>query len=721
MNVYAEVVFALPILRTFSYVVPASLQERARIGVRVSAPFGRRQLTGFLVHLRLTRPAGPENLKEIKDVLDPDPLFSSGFLAFARRLGAYHFSSWGELLQAALPPSAGVEARVMVSLSAAGREALETSGLTALEKALAEVIVDKPYSRTYLQRRFRGKDLLALLRRMEKKKWVEISEARACSAPLRPRTEEAARSAARQLPLDFSFGQRARDAAADIRSKLAKGVFSLSYLFAPAPDREAVYFELTRSVLGGGGRTLILVPEISPGAALLGRLEQKLGERAVVLHSRLTDRQREAAWGRIRSGRASVVVGPRSALFAPLEDLRLLVGDEEQDESFVQAESPAFDARQGIVIRARVEGASAVLGSATPSVTWFHRAETEGFLVPVETGRSPRKVSLVDMTRENSIISGVLEEAIRSRLARKEKVIVFLNRRGYASSLVCPRCRHIPKCPHCDIPLTFYKRNDKLVCRYCRFESPAPALCPRCGQKYFGGREWGIEALEEEVRRRFPSGRVACFDTDTTAGRGDRARVLDEAARGRIDVLLGTQLLAHQAGLPPVTLVGILNPEALLSQADYRAGQRTFQSLVRMMSVGASAGGEPAQVIIQTAMPDHHSIRHAAALDYRSFFGEEIGFRRLMNYPPFSCMAEILFQGRDSRALAGQVRGFGARLRAAAPDVEILGQARASIARLRGESRFQVLVRAKKKERLDAALGEVLVRTASIKAVGLFD
>ncbi len=721
MNVYAEVAFPLPILRTFSYIVPAHLQDRTRVGARVAAPFGRRLITGFVVHLRLKKPAGPETLKEIKDVLDPAPLFSPGFLAFARRLGAYHFSSWGELLQAALPPSAAGEAKVLVSLSAAGREALERSGMTALEKSLADLIIDKPYSRVYLQRRFRGKDLLSLLRRMERKGWVEMGEGRASFPRVRPRAHEAARFGARQLPLDFSLGRGARDAAADIRAKLEKDAFSLSYLFAPAADREAVYLELLRTVLAGGGRTLFLVPEISPGAAFIKRLEQKLGERAAVLHSRQTDSQREAEWGKIRSGRASVVVGPRSALFAPLRDLKLLVGDEEQDESFIQAESPAFDARQGIVIRARVEGAAAVLGSATPSVGWFHRAGAEGFLTAIETGRGPTRASIVDMTREKTVISGALEEAIRSRLARKEKVLVYLNRKGYASSLVCPRCRHIPKCPHCDIPLTFYKRENKLICRYCRFETPAPTLCSRCGERYLGGREWGIEALEEEVRRRFPSGRVACFDSDAAARRRDRVRVLGEAARGLVDILLGTQLLAHQADLPRVTLVGILNPEALLSQADYRAGQRTFQSLVRMMGTAVSESGEPAPAIIQTAMPDHHSIRDAAAMDYRSFFGEEIGFRRLMNYPPFSCMAEVLFQGRDARALAGQVRGFGARLRAAAPDIEILGQARASIARLRGESWFQVLLRSKKKERLDAALGEVLDRTASVKAVRLFD
>lgn len=719
MNVYAEVVFPLPIPRTFTYVLPAAFRDTARVGVRVVAPFGRRRLTGFIVHLKLKKPQGPAELKEIMDVLDAAPVFLPRFLAFTRLLSGYHYSSWGELLQAALPPSFASQPRALAVVTQRGRAALAAGELTGAEKTLAQFLAEKPYSRAYLKRRFKDKAFPSLLARMEKKGLVEVRDEALRARKRRPPTVEETPREATQLPLDFSFSAGARAASHVLLEKLRRPAFSVSYLYGPAEDREAVYFHLIKTVMAGGGRTLFLVPEISLSAALVRKFELRLGERAAILHSRLTEKQKDEQWRKVRTGQASVVIGPRSALLAPLGELRLLIADEEQDESFVQTENPAFDARQGLLFRAQAQRASAVLGSATPSVAWYHRAKTEGFLVPIEGPALRQRVTLVDATREQRLVGRRLEESIRTRLARHEPILIFLNRKGYASSLICPRCSFIPKCTQCDIALTYHKRDNKLACRYCRSGIPAPSACPRCGAKFLGGREPGIEALEEEVGKKFPAARVACFDTGTTARRLDQARVLDEAGQGRVDILLGTQLLAYQAHLPPATLIGILNPEALLFQADYRAGQKTYQGLSRMMR--CAGPGEGTEVIIQTAQPDHHSIRCAAAGDYAAFFEAEISFRKLMNYPPFSWMAEVLFQGPTLRTLAGQARAFQAGLQAAAPDVEILGTARASVSRVRGLSRIQLLLRAKKKERLDAALGETLDKTASVKAVRLFD
>ena len=719
MNAYAEVVFPLPVPRTFTYVLPSGLRDRARVGARVVAPFGRRQLKGFIVHLRLKKPPEPADLKEILDVLDTAPVFSPRFLAFTRKLSDYHYSSWGELLQAALPPSDAVQPKALAALTPSGRDALTAGELAGPEKSLAQFLAKKPYSREYLRRRFKDRAFPSLLARMEKKGMVEVRDKAARARKPRPPAVEETPRAGTQLPLDFSFSAGARAAAQVLQEKLRRPAFSVSYLYGSAEDREAVYFHLIKTVMARGGRTLFLVPEISLSAALVCKFEQKLGERAAILHSRLTGKQKEVEWQKVQTGLASVVIGPRSALFAPLGELKLLIADEEQDESFVQAESPAFDARQGLLFRAQAHRAACVLGSGTPSVGWYHRAKTEGFLVPID-GSSPRpKAVVVDAARERGLVGRRLEESIGKRLAGREPVLIFLNRKGYASSLICPRCRYIPKCTQCDIALTYHKRENKLACRYCRFETPAPSKCPRCGANLLGGREPGIEALEEEVRKKFPEARVACFDTETAARRQDQARVLDEAGQGRVDILLGTQLLAHQSRLPPATLIGILNPEALLSQADYRAGQKTYQGLSRMMNCART--GEGTEVIVQTALPDHHSIRCAAAGDYAAFFEAEITFRKLMNYPPFSWMAEVLFQGPNLRTLAGQARAFLDGLRAATPDVDILGTARASVSRVRGLSRVHLLLRAKKKERLDAALGNASARAASFKAVWLYD
>ena len=721
MNVAAEVVFPLPVARAFTYAVPPALSERVRIGVRVVAPLGRRRLTGFLVHLRRGPSAVPGKLKDIMDVLDREPLFSARFLAFTHRLAVYHYSSWGELLQAALPPSAPARAKELISLTSAGREALERGTLRGPEKALASALVEKAFSPVFVRRRLKHERFSSLLAGLVRKGLVELGPAKSASRRARSRPEEPPPKPDAQLTLEFSFGPSARTAAEAVLKKMAGPGFSLSYLFGPSAEREAVYIRLVRTVLAGGGRTLVLVPEISPAAALTAQFERKLGERVAALHSRLTEAQRDRQWQKIRGGQAAVVIGPRSALLAPLPEAKLMIIDEEQDGSFIQSESPSYDARQGIVFRARAEGAAAVLGSAAPSVSWFYRAESEGFLVEARGGASGPRADVVDMRLERGLISRALENKIRDRLRRREPVLIFLNRKGYASRLVCPRCRHIPKCRECDIPLTYYKREDKLTCRYCRYQEPAVDRCPRCGEKLRGGREPGIEALEEEVRRMFPGSRTACFDTGLAAGLRDGARLLEDAVRGRVDILLGTERLAHQAGLPPATLTGILEPEFLLSLADYRAGQKAYQGLVRMMAARGAGLRGPAEVVIQTAMPEHHSIRCAAAGDYPGFYQEEVRFRRLMNYPPFSSMAEVLFEGRNLRALAGQARKFSDGLRSAAPDADILGPGRAAVTRLRGANRLHLLVRAKKKERLDAALKDVLRAAASVKAVWLYD
>jgi len=719
MNVYAEVVFPLPIPRTFTYVLPSGLRDKARVGARVIAPFGRRQLKGFIVHLRLKKPHGPADLKEILDLPDAEAVFSPRFLAFTRKLSAYHYSSWGELLQAALPPSYAAQPKAVATLTPHGRDALAEGGLAGLEKSLIQFLAEKPYSRAYLKRRFKDKAFPSLLARMEKKGLIQFRDAAVRTRKPRPPAIDETPRAGTQLPLDFSFSAGARAASHILQEKLSRTAFSVSYLYGSAEDREAVYFHLIKAAMARGGRALFLVPEISLSAALVRKFGQKLGEQAAILHSRLAEKQKEVEWQKVRTGQASVVIGPRSALLAPLGELRLLIADEEQDESFVQSENPAFAARQGLLFRGQAQRAACVLGSATPSVGWYHRAKTEGFLVPIE-GFSPRPGAVVvDAARERALIGRRLEGSIRKRLAGHEPVLIFLNRKGYASSLICPRCRYIPKCADCDIALTYHKRENKLACRYCRFEIPALSECPRCGANFLGGHEPGIEALEEEVRKKFPTARVACFDSAAASRRLDQARVLKEAGQGRIDILLGTQLLAHRTFLPPAALVGILNPETLLSQADYRAGQKTYQGLSRMMRCAAS--GEGTEVIIQTALPDHHSIRCAATGDYAAFFEEEITFRRLMNYPPFSSMAEVLFQGPNLRTLAGQARAFRDKLRAAAPDVDILGAARTSVSRVRGLSRVHILLRAQKKERLDAALGNTLDQTASFKAVWVYD
>ena len=328
-------------------------------------------------------------------------------------------------------------------------------------------------------------------------------------------------------------------------------------------------------------------------------------------------------------------------------------------------------------------------------------------------------VEIVDDRQERRLISRRLEEKIRGRLIKGEPILVFFNRRGYASFLLCSRCNTIPRCIHCDIALTYHKREEKLICHYCNYSIPRRDDCPECGSRIIRKRGAGVEAVEEELVGIFPQSRIACFDTDVVRGRGIEERILRSFQGGKIDILIGTQLLAHQAGLPRVSLVAILHPETILTLSDYRASQRTFQTLNQMMKF--LCNNNKAEAVIQTALPHHFSIRQGAFQDYLSFYRQEIKFRRLMNYPPFSHIIEILFQGKNLRAVARQSRKFSASIRLEGEDIEILGPALAPVTRVRGRNRVQVILKARKRGKLDEILRRSLSSIKLRKSIQVYD
>jgi primosomal protein N' (replication factor Y) len=714
MTLYAHIILPLPLDRTFSYIVPQSLQKKARKGSRVLVPFGQRLLTGFIVDLRKKELAQEFKLKEVMEVLDEEPLFSSSFLSFTRKLGEYYYSSWGELLQSSLPPSFMLRSQTRVALSEKGKVSLQDKTLEREEREILDFLRKGSYSPFFLKRKLRLKNLSSLLARLEKKNLIQVqrsvkkSTGKAGPAPSPGQT---------QLEMDFSLDVHSRELAGQIAQNIGKELFLPFYLHGPSEKRESIYFYLIREALAAGKKVLFLVPEISPTQTLRGKFEKRLGEKAALLHSRLSERRRELEWRKIREGEADVVVGPRSALFSPLDHLGLLIVDEEQDESFYQQENPCYDARKGAWMRAEQEGAVLVCGSAFPSVSAFHRARKRGCLLSLESGDRRKKVEIVDYRGERRLISLKLEEKIAQRLKKKEAVLIFFNRRGYASSLFCSRCSYIPRCARCDIALSYHKREEKLVCHYCSSSLPKIVDCPNCGSRLIRERGAGVEAVEEELKNIFPQARVACFDTDLS--RREQEMTLRRFRSGKIDILLGTQLLAHQADLPPASLVSVLSPETILTLSDYRASQKTFQTLNQMMMF--LKNDEEGEVIIQTAFPDHFSIVQAASGDYLSFFRQELRFRRLMNYPPFSHVVEVLFLGESLRSVARSSREFMALVKSHPEDIEILGPALASVSRVRGMNRVQVTLKAQSKKKLDRVLKEALKKAKSRKLVLVYD
>ncbi len=712
MTLYARVVFPLPLEQSFLYAVTERLRAAARPGARVVAPLGSRRMNGFIVSLTSDPPPAGVDVKEIAEVLGERPFRDERFLAFTKALSEEFHAPWGEILQASLPPSMAGRTRITVRLTDLGRERLERGRLGPRMKAVAGVLAGGPKGRSprFLQRKTGGREVSALVARMKNKGLVEVRE-----EAVRPPRADGLEAPADGSQLGLEFPEAAPDAGplSAILQALAAGRFGHFTIFGSDASRLAAYRTLVARATKGPGKAVCLVPEVASTREFVAGLGKDLEGRAVVLHGGMTERQKERAWRSLRSGRAALVAGTRSALLAEAGPLRMIVVDGEHEESYVQAESPSYDARRGAWLRARSAGAVVVFGSSRPSVEAWDEARRLGVLI--ELGTEPRKTRLswVEDRRDGPLVSRVLEEKLRAGLERGAPSVLFLNRRGYAASPACAACGRVPRCPRCDIPFVFHKTGSKLVCHYCGRSTDIRSACDGCGGRLAFGRAAGTQALEEELGRLFPGVRVARFDADAVSTAGEREAVIAEFRRGQIPFLIGTQLLVHQPGVPKVGLVGILGPEALLGLPDYRAGQRTFQAVASMMEMCRNEPG--AEAVIQTAKPVHFAIQAAAEGDPRGFLEKELAFRTLMNYPPAAALAEVFLHGRDVRALASNSRQLAALLKRRGPELEVLGPALAP--RLRGLARVQIVLKAQDRGTIDEALRASLPAVRAKKSV----
>jgi primosomal protein N' (replication factor Y) len=715
MTVYADIVLPIPVEQTFTYSVPSELEKRNRTGVRVLVPFGERLLTGFVVRLRSRKPKGSLKLRPIQEVLDEDSLFSRSFLSFTKKLSQHYLVPWGEILQAAVPPSLLPKSKTMVCLTPKGSQAPDQGTLPEDEMAVVSRLMRRPHTPRFLERQCRVENIAALLARLQKKELIAI---RKDLRRVRRKTKTETAPGPAQLELDFSLNEDLSRAADAILTALTQRTFSPFLLFGSPDRREPVYFRLLREVLARSGRALFLIPEISHTHSLIENLGRKLGENVAVLHSQMTERQREIEWQKVRENRAGVVIGPRSALFAPLDNVRLIILDEEHDESYSQQEGLPYDVRTAARLRAEEEKAVLIFGSGRPSVAGLFRAKKGRYLIDIG-GERKAAVHLADSRKSAGLVSRSILAAVTKSLGRQEPVLIFFNRRGYASHLVCSRCRFIPRCARCDLALSYHKKETKLVCHYCRFAIPAAGACPQCGGRLVVWRGAGIEAVAEEMRKAFPQARVEVFAADETGRKGERERILKAFHAGEINILLGTQLLAHQADLAKVSFVGILHPEMILNLADFRSAEKAFHMItgaLRFLREEATA-----EAVVQTASPEHFSIREAARGDYRAFYEREIKFRRLMDYPPFSALAEVVLMGEKLRKVAAVARTFAGQAREAEPDIAVLGPALAPVSRIRGLYRIQIILRAPRRSSLGRFLTVALKGISVRKSVFLSD
>ena len=720
---YARVALPVPLGQTFTYTLPEALPLHR--GWRVLVEFGRRKVLGVIVGLGTDAPAGVP-LDKLKPILAPvgdEPVLEEELLDFLLELARYYLAPVGEVLRLALP---ALERSLAQRVEGAAGKKLEAVG------KLVQVVCLEPEAAVGAELRGQARDIVEHLRAHGDTRVSELAKsfgnARAAVKKLAERgivraerrAEDVdpffAERAERDVPPELNAAQRR--AVERIGAALAREPGATSFLLdgVTASGKTEVYLRATQRCLGAGGGAILLVPEIALTPQLVARFRARLGDAIAVLHSGLTETARLTMWRALRSGQLRVVIGARSALFAPVRDLRLICVDEEHDGSFKQEEGVRYNARDMALLRAHRTGAVCVLGSATPSLT-SEAAVRAGRLERLELPARARadatlpEVEIVDLRKFRSgpsgeaLLSLPLHRALEATLAAGDQAILFLNRRGFAPTLQCESCGVIVECPHCSVSLTLHRaRGARLECHYCDYQVSIPDLCPACKGPRLIEEGMGTERIETVLEQQFPGARLARLDRDVASGVKSEG-ILDRMRRREIDILVGTQMVTKGHDLPQVTLVGVVNADAALSLPDFRAAERTFHLLVQVAG-RAGRAGKPGRVLIQTRQPEHPAIELAARHDVRAFVEQEMLARQELRYPPFSRMALVRLDAvEESRALREAERlAELARRAGAGGSVEVLGPTPAPLARLRNRYRYRFMLRCRERSGLRAPL-----------------
>ena len=727
----AKVIVDLSLDREFDYLVPPGLTDDVRVGSRVRVPFGRRwsrgYVTGFADRSRIV------GLKEIEAVVGEKPLLGDDMISLARWMADYYRSSFELSVRTVLPgavrargsgfkrrkfvtPMEGAAPRDLPTKQAAVLALLQARGGLSLRAILHELSVSQ-----------------APVRSLEKKGLVRIGDEAVRRDP------NANRTLLPTTPLELT-GEQA-EALAQIKRCVeacagrtpTRPVLPDGRRGPPAPGRESeahgvsegaveksgpdvvllygvtgsgkteVYLQAIDHVRRRGGGAIVLVPEISLTPQTVERFRGRFGDSIAVLHSHLSDGERHDEWHRINDGSADIVIGARSAVFAPVHKLGLIVVDEEHEHSYKQEESPRYNARDVAVMRGHMVGCPVVLGSATPSLeSWVNAREGKyrlSRLAKRVDDRQMPSMRVVDMRLESgskgrvSVLSPALVQAMQARLDRAEQVILFLNRRGFATSLVCLRCGHVADCPDCSVSYTYHRSDEALRCHICGGAKRVPPKCPECGDPAFRFSGIGTQRVEKIVEKCCPGATVRRMDADVTRRKSSYDEILGDFRTGKIDILVGTQMIAKGLHFPNVTLVGIIYADLGLHMPDFRAGERSFQLLAQV--AGRAGRGEvPGDVVIQTYTPFHAAIQAARRLDYEGFSDQELEFRRELSYPPFGRLVCTTFKGKAREKVEFCADSFARRLKKDLENVALVADAcPAPLSKAKGKYRYQVICR----------------------------
>jgi primosomal protein N' (replication factor Y) len=725
-DVFCRVALPRPVFQTFQYRIPPRIVDQAVPGTRVRVPFGRRWEIGIIHSIAETPPG--RSVKDIAEVLDDAPVLSPALLHLCRWTSDYYAAPPGLVYRTALPPG------LLGQPQPSGAAELRRQVLELVGEAPTLLERDAAFGRAHRQRQaFETLEAIggstpvahleshygysrAVLGGLVDRGLARITLESVTRDPFAGTGDDV------ELPRHLNAQQTAVLAAlTGLSEETAPGVALLKGV--TGSGKTVVYLRLIASVLERGRSAIVLVPEIALTPQTVQRFRAAFGDEVAVLHSALSAGERHDAWRSLRSGERRVVIGTRSAIFAPVPNPGVIILDEEHDGSYKQSDTPRYHARALAAVRGREERALVVLGSATPSLESWHNA-TEGLysLLELPERATPHPLPVVDMVdlREvrvmalkggeapETIVSPRLQEAVATRLQRGEQSILLLNRRGYSTFLQCPACGKVWSCPSCNVSLTYHRARNRLVCHHCGHEDQVPGQCDACGESALIFTGIGTEQVEKRVAELFPAARVLRMDIDTTGSKGAHGRLLEKVRRGEVDILLGTQMIAKGLDFPRVTLVGVINADVGLNLPDFRAAERTFQLLAQVAG-RAGRGDEPGEVLVQTARPHHPALRAALRHDYEAFADSEVADRAAPGYPPHRRLANLIVSGlAEERVAEAADRAAEATREVAArnrlSDVDVIGPAPCPIDRIRGRWRWHFLLKSDR----PASLGSLL-------------